>query len=150
MTSHLYVMQAVTGLIKIGRSIHPEKRRRALEQSSGHAVRLLLVLENRGDEERLVHAALAEHRTIGEWFNDTIACRAAICEVVGRNKIRWLYGAGSNLAKARAVRIANIKQRRADITTQAFTDMIARIDREGQLKRRQTTDNTDVVAALVM
>lgn len=132
--AHLYVMQAVTGLIKVGRSKNPQRRLRALEQSSGQRIKLLLVLDGRGADERLIHAALAEYRTLGEWFNDTSTCRRAICEALGGVKIGWLYGEGSNLAKARAARLANIQERRRAMTQAAFDALILRIERDGQKK----------------
>lgn len=77
--AHLYVMRNSAGLIKVGRSNNPKQRRRELELSSGQSVTLLLALENRGEDERAIHADLRSHRKHGEWFRPSKAFRLALC-----------------------------------------------------------------------
>lgn len=81
-SDHLYVMQASTGRIKIGRSADPRRRRLALQTSSGQQVALIAVLEGQGHREREIHRKLAVYRGIGEWFLCTKKAKAAICEAV--------------------------------------------------------------------
>lgn len=71
--SYLYVVQhPVTRLIKIGRSVSPEKRIQALGKMSG-ANLLPLAIEREGGAltEGAVHAAFRAHRFHGEWFEDS-------------------------------------------------------------------------------
>lgn len=80
---HLYVMQASTGRIKIGRSFDPKGRRRELQSASGQHITLVAVLKEQGHRERDIHQRLAAHRFLGEWFQCTEEAKAAICEAVG-------------------------------------------------------------------
>jgi hypothetical protein len=72
---YLYVMRSRTGLIKIGRSLSPKRRRRELECVSGLSIMLIAAIRGRGADERLLHAALREWRTNGEWFEDRAEVR---------------------------------------------------------------------------
>jgi hypothetical protein len=74
----LYVMQNQHGLIKVGRSLDPELRRRALEYSEECSISLVLVRPNEGHREEEVHLQLGEHRVAGEWFDCTPQARRAI------------------------------------------------------------------------
>jgi Meiotically up-regulated gene 113 len=83
---HLYVMQAPSGRIKIGRSGNPEKRRSALEHQCGVPITLVMVFPERGCEELDIHYALAEHHTrLGEWFFGTQEAIAAIRAAIGED-----------------------------------------------------------------
>lgn len=105
--SHLYVMQSTSGLIKIGRSAEPKERLRALQTASGHKIALLLVLSDRGDEEAVIHAKLAAHRGIGEWFADTHESRRDICIALAR-VIKFRYSDASPGRLARLTREASV------------------------------------------
>lgn len=70
MQDHLYVMQAADGRVKIGRSIKPEERRRALETAAGLRLHLLIVVDGAGAREAKVHSALSAFRGVGEWFRN--------------------------------------------------------------------------------
>lgn len=102
---HLYVMQAASGLIKIGRSYDPKQRRREIENASGHRVLLLLILPNRGNEEAAIHAKLAPHRGIGEWFAGTHEAMRDICVALGV-VVKFRFSGASPAALVRVARQA--------------------------------------------
>lgn len=71
--THLYIIQSrVTGAFKVGRSSDPERRLKELQTGSPHELRIILVLENQGPRERILHRKLAGYRSQGhqkgEWF----------------------------------------------------------------------------------
>lgn len=69
--SDLYIIQsAVTGSIKIGRSIHVHKRLKQLQTGCPYKLRLLLHVKKGGDQERKLHRLLSHCRIRwnGEWF----------------------------------------------------------------------------------
>jgi hypothetical protein len=80
---HIYVMQNEFGLIKIGRSGRPETRRKTLEKADICDIAIVTVVELAGHREEEIHAALYDHRLIGEWFGGDDEARAAIIRVVG-------------------------------------------------------------------
>ncbi|MFZ5783965.1 MAG: GIY-YIG nuclease family protein [Pseudomonadota bacterium] len=61
-----YVAQADSGLVKIGRTMDPEERIKALKGACGSHVRLLRLFYF--DCERDLHAMFAHCRHQGEWF----------------------------------------------------------------------------------
>ena len=68
---HLYIIQSdKTGAIKIGRSKNPENRLKQLQTGSPYKLKLLLVVEGRGDLEKRLHQKLDKwkQRRNGEWF----------------------------------------------------------------------------------
>lgn len=133
--AHLYVMQAASGLIKVGRSSNPRQRAKALETASGQRIRVLFVLEGQGAREWSVHQELREYRTLGEWFRDRTDCRQTICELLGGAEIKWFYGEAGNLAKANAARFRTIEQRQRAQTEEAVANMIRGIEETGAKKR---------------
>lgn len=78
----LYVMQNEHGLIKIGRSVNPERRRRDLERSEQCRIVLVHVLFAQGEQEERVHLKLRRHLIEGEWFKGSNAARKAIAKVL--------------------------------------------------------------------
>lgn len=100
---HLYVFQDSSGLIKIGRSSDPLKRRRTIETASGKKLSTVLVLHDRGDEEGMVLAAANAHRRTGEWFAGCGACRNAIEGAVGM-ELKWPLPLPQHLAAWRATK----------------------------------------------
>lgn len=108
---HLYVMQGSCGRIKIGRSINPEKRRRDLQTQGGRTIRLVAVFQGQGAEERRIHAALAPHRLLGEWFRSSIACRNAIIDLLGPMKFPFEYTAD---ARRKAAEVKAAEKAEAD------------------------------------
>ena len=66
---YLYAIRGA-GMIKIGRSVSPELRFKAIQ--SGSPVRLELVGYVKGDhaQERRMHRKFKEYRSHGEWFRD--------------------------------------------------------------------------------
>lgn len=76
---HLYIMQAADGRIKIGRSGNPEQRRKAIAMLSGLPVSIVLVLHDRGNDEREIQGQMWQFNTrIGEWFEGTLAAQAEL------------------------------------------------------------------------
>lgn len=65
---HLYLMQAGSGPVKIGRANDVEARRRALQPGSAFPIRVLAVLPERGYLERELHHRFFWCRLEGEWF----------------------------------------------------------------------------------
>jgi hypothetical protein len=89
-SDHLYVMlNQWNGMIKIGRSRDPKKRRRQIEGATGQEIALVLVLEGRGHEEARLHSLLRSHRGRGEWFRRTGSCVAMLNQALG-TKVNYL------------------------------------------------------------
>jgi len=61
-------MQNEHGLIKIGRSDDPERRRRSLETEEMCRIAIVAVQENWGEFEEEIHIDMGECRVLGEWF----------------------------------------------------------------------------------
>lgn len=75
----IYAIQAVNGgPIKLGLSVHPDKRRSTLQGAHYEPLRLLAVLPGTVAQERELHKELADDRLRGEWFKDTPRVRKAI------------------------------------------------------------------------
>ena len=77
----LYIMENETGLVKIGISHNPERRRRQVSNASGLSVRLIHVwsaqeLKNAGylarDMEKRLHGRYGDYRRSGEWFDPVV------------------------------------------------------------------------------
>lgn len=67
----LYFIQSKkTGMIKIGRSKHPERRLKQLQTGSPNKLKLIAVFENEGWREYELHHYLKQWkvRSNGEWF----------------------------------------------------------------------------------
>ena len=81
---HVYVLEADHGC-KIGRSIDPTKRLKSIEMQGGFAATrawVSLPAKSAMTIEREAHAALADHRTHGEWFGiDFDSAVDAVCSV---------------------------------------------------------------------
>lgn len=68
----VYVIQSLTGLVKVGCSKDVERRKRAIENSSGTKILKVWDTEecsNYFQVERESHKVIHEFRIIGEWFN---------------------------------------------------------------------------------
>ena len=67
---HLYFMENErTGEIKIGISVHPEIRKRQLENECGEKIKILKVLASEGRSmEKKLHSMFKDYKTHGEWF----------------------------------------------------------------------------------
>lgn len=88
----LYVLQNEFGLIKIGKSVNPEKRRQELQSNEKCTIELVLLLPGKGEREKTIHRKLEEYHIEGEWFCGTEEARAAICKVVNRGiTIDWPF-----------------------------------------------------------
>lgn len=75
MPRHLYLMQSAgTGAIKIGRSDDVERRRCQLQTGCPYEIRVLLILEDQGCQEKNLHRRLRSYSTRqlqGEWFHES-------------------------------------------------------------------------------
>ena len=72
MNKHLYVIQSdVTGAIKIGISKNPKSRLRQLQTGSPYELKLLTIVNGRGDLEKPLHESLKPYKQSckGEWFD---------------------------------------------------------------------------------
>lgn len=74
----VYFVQALSGLIKIGRTSDLKKRVESLATMSPVPISLVGYIEDIGDAERRLHEELARHRTHGEWFKPHREVVAAI------------------------------------------------------------------------
>lgn len=59
------------GPVKIGRAVHPEKRRTSLQSAHWQDLRILALVRTScpAADERALHQLLGEHRLRGEWFS---------------------------------------------------------------------------------
>lgn len=67
--------------VKIGKSIHVEKRIRTLETQSGANLEVLAIIPK--DIESMLHKQFCELRTVGEWFDDSQGLIAAFAAKQG-------------------------------------------------------------------
>lgn len=68
---YLYLMKSeLTGLLKIGISGNPKKRRRTLETAQGGKIEIVHLMKGLNNLEKDLHRLFSHHRTDGEWFND--------------------------------------------------------------------------------
>lgn len=96
----LYLMQNEVGLIKIGRSANPGRRRSELSKAERCSVALLHVWPGAGGEEEAVHVALDDHRVGGEWFDGTDEARAAIVSQLGlAADLNWPFAFNADAAE---------------------------------------------------
>ena len=66
---HLYIIQDNKSLdIKIGRSNDPYIRLDQLQTANPNKLRIILILNNQGYREKLLHKRLSKYNKIGEWF----------------------------------------------------------------------------------
>jgi hypothetical protein len=61
------LVAAKLGAVKIGRSLNPEKRLRAIKNGNPDILKLLGIIND--DREIELHQRFAEYRTSGEWFS---------------------------------------------------------------------------------
>ena len=72
MNKHLYIIQSdITGAIKIGISKNPKNRLKQLQTGSPYKLKLLTIVNGRGDLERSLHKSLRTYKQSckGEWFD---------------------------------------------------------------------------------
>lgn len=88
----LYVMQNAYGLIKIGRSQNPERRRQQLERQLGCSIALVSRQHGRGLDEEKVHLALQRHHLSHEWFKGSHEARRAVARILKLGPgLAWPY-----------------------------------------------------------
>ena len=110
-SQHLYVMQNEFGCIKIGRSVDPWERRRALQHTEHCTVELVAAFEGGGEDEEAIHIHLHDHRLEGEWFDGSDEARAAVHRIFELDPSDWKFahdpdGAAKWLDHLRVVRDA--------------------------------------------
>jgi hypothetical protein len=89
---HLYVMQNEYGLIKVGRSLDPERRRLTLQSKCRCQIALVANLPNRGTDEEWAHGRLVAHRLGYEWFAGTAEARHAVSRLLRLgSKVTWPF-----------------------------------------------------------
>lgn len=108
----LYVMQNEHGLIKIGRSVDPEQRRRQLQRLDQCKIELVKVLSSRGRREPAVHRALRKHHIEGEWFEGHDASRAAITRVLRAGVLEWPFPLAESDSEAWLDRLFDVRSLR--------------------------------------
>lgn len=86
----LYVMQNAHGLIKIGRSSTPTRRRLQLEQQTHCPIEIISVLPAFGHHEERVHLLLSQFSLGGEWFSGSQEAKDAINAALNTT-LTWLY-----------------------------------------------------------
>lgn len=70
--THLYIIQdKVTKDIKIGRSNDPYYRLDQLQTANSNKLRIILILDNQGYREKILHKRLSRYNKNGEWFTET-------------------------------------------------------------------------------
>ena len=115
---HLYIMQSADGFLKIGRSKHPQVRRRSLQSERRCAIALVLRVANRGCDEQATLRAMAAFSAGGEWLRDTTEARAALQALFGdalkfRTKMpRWRKPRRISPDKALATWVEDTRLRR--------------------------------------
>lgn len=68
------IVSKVTGSIKIGRTSNIEQRLTTLRTGNAYPLKLILLLENQGKEEKYYHKLCRKYRLEGEWFSlDSLA-----------------------------------------------------------------------------
>jgi hypothetical protein len=96
----LYVMQNEFGLIKIGRSVDADARRKLLQSQEQCRIELIAVLPGWGDQEERVHIALRDYHLMGEWFHGHREARAAILAAVDLpSETLWRYSINHKAAR---------------------------------------------------
>lgn len=63
------IVSKVTGSIKIGRSSNVPQRLNSLQTANSYELKVVLILEGKGDQERYFHQLCRKYRTQGEWFS---------------------------------------------------------------------------------
>ena len=67
--SYLYILRNSIGLVKIGKSVNPELRRKTIEFASGIKIEIVNKIKDAEWYEIKLHKYYSEYRGIGEWFN---------------------------------------------------------------------------------
>ena len=67
--SHVYLIEAENGRVKIGRTVFPERRWRTLFNQCPIKTRLIAVMDGDMAFERELHRKFAPFRVWGEWFS---------------------------------------------------------------------------------
>ena len=94
-------MQNEHGLIKIGRSVDPERRRRVLEAEERCRIVLVAVQENWGRFEEAIHIDMDDFRIMGEWFSgDAFARELALIHFGMPKDTKWPFELNQMAAEA--------------------------------------------------
>lgn len=84
----IYFLANGDGAIKIGYSTNPRRRIDTLRTASSRPLEILGTIDGSLAQEREIHKRLSAHRGQGEWFDDCVAVRSLISELIsGRTSI---------------------------------------------------------------
>lgn len=83
--SFIYVIEAKSGVCKIGCSYNPKSRADMVYLHSPIAVRLIAVWQGAQKDERELHLRFADHREHSEWFRIEGNLASFIAEISGLN-----------------------------------------------------------------
>lgn len=90
---HLYIISDTdNNSFKVGRSINPEARLRAMRTASSHNLVLDIYYEGCGDKEAELHELLKDYRLHGEWFSDNETTRGIIDDFMDGQTYIMPYG----------------------------------------------------------
>lgn len=109
---HVYVIEFGSGLVKVGRSIHPNRRAANIASGSGRKqMRLWISPAVHGARpwEARAHAALGDFRQIGEWFKCSFEDAVSAAENAQRSEEIWSAAGQEKLAEASAKRFEMLK-----------------------------------------
>ncbi len=76
----LYAIQAESGPIKLGISVHPQSRLSQLQTASHEPLALIATTRGTEADEAALHSLFAESRLRGEWFADSPHLRKVLAE----------------------------------------------------------------------
>ena len=87
----IYIFQNQFGLVKIGRSIDVEKRRKAVERTDKCSVALVAILPGAGRSEERLHDLLVDFRVTGEWFDGSRGMKEVLEKATKKKIPLWPY-----------------------------------------------------------
>jgi Meiotically Up-regulated Gene 113 (MUG113) protein len=135
----LYVMQSSIGHIKVGRSAHPERRRKSIEHHSGLQIVLLAQLDGRGEDEGELLHELRRYRLRGEWFENGAGCRRTIALFFGRSDIPFEIVPADKRALRRKLAHRRVRHTLKDGTTKMYSYPAYRLTKADKLQNLDET-----------
>lgn len=86
----LYIFHSTAGLLKIGRSVQPDRRLRGISTAYAGPLTLVATIKGYGIHEELLHRKLKRYHAMGEWFFNEDKSRALI-EKFLKTKFDWPF-----------------------------------------------------------
>lgn len=84
-------MQNSYGLVKIGRSVDPARRCRALQSRERCEIQIVAVIPGEGANEEYYHCQLRDYWIEGEWFSGCDESLAAIVQTMQLGDVKWPF-----------------------------------------------------------